>query len=204
LENDDHDALGETAFVRGHVLSYARYLGLEPDPIARAYDREYEQDASPLEHLDRQVRVAKRPQRPRWLLAALCAAAALIGVSAVGLVHGPGSKPVGNAALPALPPRLSGEQPASRSENRVAPAVAPIVVGVTTDRRSWVEIVADGSTIFSGIMAAGERKTFEARDGITVKLGNAGYTRLTFNGATVPLRATGVWSGTFTPAGLKA
>lgn len=203
LENDEHEALGEAAFVRGPLSSYARFLGLKPDPLLVFYEREYEPPSSPIEHLDRQVRVARRPPRPRWLLAAIMAAAALIGVSAVGLVHGPGSKPSARAALPTLPPRLDQPQTASRGVAE-RPAAAPIVLEVAADARAWVEIVADGRTVFSGIIAQGTQQVFRAERTLKVSLGNAGATRLIFNGAAVPLRATGVWSGTFAPTGLQA
>jgi cytoskeletal protein RodZ len=204
LENEDFAALGESAFVRGHVLSYARFLGLEEETAVTLYERDHAETASPLQQLDRRVRVARRPPRPRWLLAAAVATTALIAVWAVGLVHGPGEKPAAVNTLPSLPPnanQASAPAPSVRAEHTAAPAAGPIALGITVSSRCWVEVVADGSAVFSGVIPAGGAKAFTARASLTITLGNAGVAALTFDGAPFTLHAKGVWRATFGPNG---
>ena len=207
LESEDFDALGEAAFVRGHVLSYARFLGLNDEDVAALYDRDHADPASPLQQLDRRVRIAKRPPRPRWLLAALVATCGLIAVSAVGLLHGPGEKPVAHTSLPSLPPSTAQAGAPSASvdaERSTAAPSGPIALGISVTSRCWMEIVADGTTVFSGVVPAGGTRAFTATTTLDVTLGNAGVATVTFDGAPVAVQAKGVWHGRFGPHGLIA
>jgi cytoskeletal protein RodZ len=216
LEDGRYDDLGDTSFVRGYLHSYARSLGIDPSGILDAYEREFAAgEQSPIRHLDNTIRVAKKPPRARWLLAAIVTGAVLTAVSAVGLLHGPGERPAAhtaNAALPSLPP--SNEAPAaSRGASQVQAAGAPaqaqitgaqFALGLDVSKRCWVEVVADGQTMFSGILGAGAERSFTAYKTMKVSLGNAGAVALTFNGVRVPLDASGVWTGTFGPNGLQS
>lgn len=38
LEQDDYAGLGGAVYVRGFITSYARFLGLDPQPLLAAYD----------------------------------------------------------------------------------------------------------------------------------------------------------------------
>jgi hypothetical protein len=203
LESDCFDDLGEAVFVRGHLHSYARFLRLDPSGILRAYDDEFETGNS-LRQLYRRDRTAKRPQRPRWLLAAILAAAVLVAVSAVGLIHGPGQKPVGQLSLPVLPPRLEQPPQASRNnpvvEARSLPA--PLTISLAVAGRCWIEVVSDGKVIASEVLADGATREFTSNKTMKITLGNAGAAKLTFNNVSVPIDATGVWTGSFGPNGL--
>lgn len=42
LEEEEFSALGGDVYVKGFLRSYARYLGLDPDPLVAAYRREFE------------------------------------------------------------------------------------------------------------------------------------------------------------------
>ncbi len=125
-------------------------------------------------------------------------------------MHGPGEKPVHEASLPSLP-RLDQPQAASRSEDDRTPhavagahtVAAPLVLALAADKRCWVEVVADGRPIFSGVIDAGGTQTFNAKSLLKVSLGNAASVAMTLNGSAVSLHASGVWHGTFTPSGLQ-
>lgn len=213
LESGRYEDLGKAVFVRGHLLSYARFLSLDPSDILEAYEREFEDGTpSPLEELDRRVRVARKPQRPRWLLAAALASAVLAVVGAVGLLHGPGERTSAVDVLPTLP-RLNEPAPASRS-NAVADALAdrvplqastvPIHLTLSVTGRCWVEVVADGETILAEVLGAGSVKDLTAVRTLKVTLGNAAAATLSFNGVPVALAPSGVWTATFGPSGLTS
>lgn len=214
LEDGRYCDLGDTSFVRGYLHSYARTLGIDPSGILDAYEQEFAgEEPSPIRHLDKTVGVAKKPPRARWWLAAIVTGAVLTAVSAVGLLHGPGERPVaGKAALPSLPP--SNEAPAaSRGGTQViqAPATTAVIpngeqfaVGLTVTKRVWVEVVADGETQYSGILGAGVERSYSAFKTLKISLGNAGAVALTFNDVRVPLASGGVWTGTFGPNGLQS
>jgi len=50
------------------------------------------------------------------------------------------------------------------------------------DQDSWTEVTADGQRIFSGLIKAGSRRQFDAREGFKLTFGNAGAVRVTLDG----------------------
>ncbi len=194
-------------FVRGHLLSYARFIGVDAGEVVRLYERDWEPVSSPIEHLDLRDRRAKRPPRARWFRAAVMAAAVLIAVSAVGLIHGPGTKPAAEPGLGSLPQEglsLAAGQTMplddpDQVEGKVplSGGVAPVTLMLSLSDRSWVEVVADGRTVVAEVLPAGTHRTFSASGSARITLGNAGSATLVSNGEPVTLPAEGVWTETF-------
>ncbi len=57
----------------------------------------------------------------------------------------------------------------------------PLKVSITVKSPSWVRIVADGKTEFEGILQEGDRRTWEAKEQLTIRAGNAGGVLLAYN-----------------------
>lgn len=53
------------------------------------------------------------------------------------------------------------------------------------DGDSWMQVRADGNTIFEGIAKEGETKSFTGQEKVFVKLGNAGAVEITLNGESI-------------------
>lgn len=202
LEHERFQAIGHHAFVRSHLHSYARSLGLDPDALVEWYRSAHEpEEPSPIETLDRQVRIASK-QRPKlsWIRAAGVAAAFLVAAGVVGILHGPGDKGAGSPRLAALP-RLSGPPEASRDR-----VVRPQVLGgvrleVVATGRCWIRALVDGKEVFEGVLTAGTARAFGGASRVEVTIGNASAVRLTVNGAPFDPGTAGVWRGAFGPRG---
>lgn len=83
--------------------------------------------------------------------------------------------PPARPAQPAPRPAPAGAQPAS------SPAgVAEHAVVLTTTRRVWVRVMADGHRLFEREVAAGERVPIDATQAVVIRAGDAGAVRLTF------------------------
>jgi hypothetical protein len=61
-------------------------------------------------------------------------------------------------------------------------AAGAVALVLDFDEPSWVEISADGSKVFGGLVAAGESRRFEARTEFRLTLGNAGGVRVSIDG----------------------
>ena len=189
LEDERFEACGHLAHARAHLHSYARFLSLDAAALVRDYSTHVEgQEPSPIERLNEQVKEARRPPKPNWLIAGIVAAALLIAASLTGIVRGPGPRTTpagGRNALPSLPasahPGASNAAP-SASVAAVAPAASPITLVVVTQARSWIRVLSDGALVFEGTLAAGVSKTFEGGEEIELRVGNAGAVRLILNG----------------------
>lgn len=179
LEREEFDQIGHHAFVRSHLASYARFLGIDPAEIVDEFEEGTEDQPSSLEELDRQARDAKKPPRPKWLIAALVCGGVLAVAAVVGVLGGqserPGAEPSGLASIPSIP----------ASAASVTAAEARVELRVDASADTNVTVAADGTQVFDGMLAGGTSKVFRARDVIDIAAANAGTVRLTLNGTAI-------------------
>ena len=60
--------------------------------------------------------------------------------------------------------------------------VRGVRIDVLTSGRVWLQVEADGTVSFSGIVNAGEKRTWTAADKLLLWSGNAGNVSVIFNG----------------------
>lgn len=76
-------------------------------------------------------------------------------------------------------------EPASETDPNATAAAnlaAPVVADLTVTDRSWVSIVADGTTVYEGTLESGTEETWTAQESIQMTAGNAGGVQVSFNG----------------------
>ncbi len=131
--------------------------------------------------------------------------------------------PITPAAKPAIhaAPQPSGEKPAetktsksSEAASGLSTATPPVPPGqpgqftvlVQGRENCWISITADGKTIASYLLTAGEQRAVRGRESIIIKAGNVGGLDVLFNGKKIALQgASGeVKTLTFGPEGLEA
>jgi cytoskeleton protein RodZ len=202
LERNDHRTLPAPVFTRGFVRQYARYLGLNAEDMVNRYnyaaagDDRIEKSA----HLDRLVQpptpdvpVRKgipppyaRVDRNVYITIAIVIALALVGWWAYRMKQlrtgeQAEARPVVIASSSAATPR---PQPAPPPPPTNADTLR-LTLDVNDD--SWVTLEADGRTVISDELKAGERHTYEAKDRFRFKtIGNAGGVVVTVNDVRVP------------------
>jgi cytoskeletal protein RodZ len=204
LERNDHRTLPAPVFTRGFVRQYARYLGLNAEDMVNRYnyaaagDDRIEKSA----HLDRlvqpptpEVPVRKgipppyaRVDRNVYITIAIVIALALVGWWAYRIKQQrtgeqAEARPVvvaSSSAATATPqPAPPPAQPTSNAD------ILRLTLDVNDD--SWITLEADGKTVISDELKAGERHTYEAKDRFRFKtIGNAGGVVVTLNDVRVP------------------
>lgn len=179
LEGEDFDAIGHTAFVRSHLHSYARFLGIDPAEVVDAFAAQHTVDEpSAVQELERQRKEARKPPRPKWLVAAVVSGAVLIAGAVVGVLGGQGERPAGAPAPDASLPEVI----ASASGLPVPIAEARVRLRVEALKDTSFSILADGQSLFEGPLAEGIARTYNARSAIEIILPDAGTVRLWLNG----------------------
>jgi cytoskeletal protein RodZ len=181
LEDEEFASIGHQAFVRGHLSSYARFLGIDSQGLCEEF--ESTQDGSPassIEELDRKAKVAPKQRRPKWLIAAMLSGGALVAAAAVGVLGGQTERPTAQASVLAT----QAAHP-SASAKGVAPLTAKtakvtLQIEVLTGTR--VSVLADGKQFFDGMLDAGQTREFFARKTIDIVAADGGGVRLTLNG----------------------
>ena len=91
-------------------------------------------------------------------------------------------------------------------EATALPAPGEFVVVIQAREDSWTTITADGRTVYSGILSAGDQRAIRGRTQVIVRAGNVGGIDLRFNGKKLdPQGESGqVRTITFGPGGMVA
>jgi cytoskeleton protein RodZ len=206
MERDSFAFLSGKAYVRGLLLSYVRWLRLDPGEVAAEFDRTYGPPSalSIAEIVPEPASPAPRAPRNQWVVAAALAAGLLLVLSLAGIV-----RPLGKqvASPPPVPGPGQSAAPKSPSVLAEAPKTAPpgqqginLVVSAESNR-SWVRVELDNDPAhpFQGIIAAGASRSFQATGAIKVTIGNLSAVRLSVNGRDLGRPgAPGQTVGTFT------
>ncbi len=89
------------------------------------------------------------------------------------------------APTPGLPLDTPVPTPAMGSEATLSHAVTPthgVHIDALATARVWVQVEGDGKVLFSGILNAGDKRTWTATEKLMVWSGNAGNVSVVFNG----------------------
>jgi hypothetical protein len=177
LEEEQFDEIGPHGTVRRSLHSYARFLGLDARDVVAEFEHVHGESPSAIEELDKADRIAKRPPRAKWLVAASACSALLIAASIAGVLGGQTQRPSARAPIGGVvQPRLDSTT-ASRSRT------GTVAMRVVALRDSAVRIFADGVKVFDGIIPAGAARDFAARATIDIAAADGGAIELTVNGA---------------------
>jgi cytoskeletal protein RodZ len=202
IESDRWDSLPGGVFNRGFIRSVARYLGLDEDSMVAEYALETRG------RVDAGVVPDAPMAMPRNWKPAIVVAVALVvilagaafayarygGKIAARLQGKPAS--VKTPAMPASPADVShgandtaaansAGQNAKPSDGVGIAAAEPLELTLQTSKLVDVMIVADGTTVFSGPIDAGDKRQFEAREAFEVTSSDSSAIVLELNGHSI-------------------
>src|SRR6202140_953442 len=189
LESDEFERLAAPVYAKGHLRTYARNLGRDPEPLV-AMLRTETQDPRRL------LSIGKLVVRPRMVLTGPALAAASLVVLA-GAFTGYAWRQIQADQRPAVtspaaqpaPVALSGTPPPSPT-----PALRPIVVGVHVTDEVWINVFVDGRPQYADAgktLPAGSVVYFSGVD-IKITSGKAAATFITLDGRAVGALGSGV------------
>lgn len=205
LEDEQFESIGHRAFVRRHLSSYARFLGMDPAEVVHDFGTlQGEPEPSPLEELDRSNRRAQKPRRPKWLIAAVISATGLAVAAGVGALGGQTERNAPKTAVLGAQSILPTSSPSKvPTPGPVTAAQARVTLGIESISSTRITITADGKKVFDGVLDTGMHRTFLARNTIDVVAADGGTIRLTVNGAVVgtPGTSGAVFSARYGPHG---
>ena len=217
LEGDDYASLPGMASVRGFVRSYAKALGLDPQPLLDMLANEPNPAQGPVV-LRRPLpsngfpgrRSAPPPRRSKWrrrLAIAVLLLAVLAGVGYEGHrsqwlvlpslddldLHVEFTLP-GLDFLDSSPPEAAAkapvEEPAKAEPAVVAPAPRMPVLELKLQEDAWVEVTTlEGEKIVSRLMKGGTAESVEINQAVVLVVGNAAAVEARFRGQPLNLKA---------------
>ena len=198
LEADRFEVFGGDVYAKGFIKSYARWLGLEVEPLLDRYRRYVEHGASGVDARKIASSGSITPDEPSdlpmWLVR-LVAVAGVVALAA-GLasfvsarVPPPADEPtVADAPDPVEPaPSPTAEQePAEPSpEPSPTPTYDGVELTLLFEDRSWISARVDGEPTREGLFEAGGVLDLQGEEEIVVRFGNAGGVTGLLNGETV-------------------
>jgi len=218
IERNDHKTLPAPAFTRGFVRAYARYLGLNAEEMVNRYNYAAAGDdrIEKTLHLERLVTPPPDPPKPPpvrrgippvyarvdgniYLLIVIAVALAAVSYWAFKHKREKAAAEAARAELTATAP--AGAVPAAAapkvatpsSSTQAAAAANGLHLTVELTGDSWISLEADGKSVVNDELKAGDKRSFEAKDGFRFKtIGNAGGVVLTLNDHRIePLGAEG-------------
>jgi cytoskeleton protein RodZ len=189
LESDEPERLVAPVYAKGHLRTYARYLGLDPEPLVKMLKTEAQDPR-------RLLSIGNHIVRPQMVLTAPAIVAAGIVLLAgafggyawrqmqVDQRPGGGSPSVQVAAV----------TPASSPAPTPKPQTKPIVVEVRVTEEVWINVFIDGRPQYADAgktLPAGSVVYFSGVD-IKITSGKAGSTFISIDGRAVGAMGTGV------------
>lgn len=195
LEAEDFPALGGDVYVKGFLRNYAKYLGLDPDPLLDQYRQEHEVTDEPAMSLSPSSQPAlPAPGRgpPQLLFVAGGIVAVLLILIAIGLRAGNDEQPVAATSPPQATPSgspllalpLDTASPAATAT--ASPTAAPLEaleVAVSVDGGpSWMRVTIDGQVQLEGERPEGFQASYSAEQTVLLRIGDASRVRVAING----------------------
>ncbi len=186
------DTFPAPVYARAFLREYARYVGLEPDPLVDAFRSRNDVPEPHLVAVPTAVVVPPRRWPGRVLAAVSAAAVITLAVARLGSSGQaptkvtPAAPTVVRTGAAAAVPASGPMTPADLRSRPVPPAGHRIDVVLRMTGPCWVTATGDGALAFAPrTFAPGQTVTVSARRTVTIRLGNAGGVRITVNGSPV-------------------
>jgi transcriptional regulator with XRE-family HTH domain len=203
LEDDRIEIIPGEFYRRSYLRAYTRYLGLDEDRALNVYDYSRKDRSSPAEPNDDSRQAPSSRDLPRWAKWAVAAVGLALPLTLLfRSMPSPDAGSESLSAAAAQPPPV--ERPAPFREPAaldLAPSpFAPensrddgrLRLVLSVEESCWLEIVADGEVVISGLKDQGFHQEVTALRELRLWLGNAGGVKLLLNDRpAIPLGRSG-------------
>lgn len=187
LEDENYDEIPGEAYCMGFLRNYARFLGIDPDPLLYQYRSQVKKaDLSPLPEIAEQTdrKLEKNPvrsssERARSLFQLAIFVFLIFSIAFIFFSVMERKTP------PSKPPVSQGED-SDKQQPEPLPKEEKINMQLVGRQRCWARVTVDGKVEYEGNLNSGDTREFEAKDSIRVRLGNAGGVDVIYNGNKEP------------------
>jgi hypothetical protein len=193
IEDEQFDRLPGTAYAKGFLRSYAKYLHLNDDKVMAAYlaSAAVLPEEKPAPPLRPKPPSSSLFRRPALLITALVAVVIVVALSLYfnqGGPKNPSDPPPAHVSENEPEPGPSqSEPPPEETMPAEPPIVEGLVVEVAYSAPCWLDVRADGEPVFSGTKGEGETLRIEANEYVDfVSIGASEAIVITKNGEELP------------------
>lgn len=207
LEEDDHDSLPNPAYVRGYIISYAKYLELPPKPLLEQYGREVGTEEEQTALRDPEPVVSSRGQTHSvpWRVTAIIIGIVLVAALAywgIGRLFSDGSED----ELPPVPPVAEETATVDPALEATTPGVTEtetlgaeveeepaeglpfeVKIIISDDAASWLKVTIDELDAYEGTLAAGQTKEWDVTTEAVILVGKPEAVAVFRDGVEIPM-----------------
>jgi cytoskeletal protein RodZ len=181
LEEEEFSILPPRVYATGFVRRYAKLLKMDPEALVK----EFEDLAYKGQPRDEFVQSAEKPSKEiKFPVFNLPIKNIIAGAIFLTIVIWAGNYLITYISGWSItrPPAVNetGIDKAADTKTET-PTTDKLVLDIEARERCWLQVLVDGEQKYSAIMAVGEKQTFEARQSIVVKAGNAGGIDVSLN-----------------------
>lgn len=194
LEDEAYQVLPARVYVIGFLRSYAAFLGLDGNSLVeqfKSHQRVAEENVAVLPRWNEAEKRRPSLRMGRYLVIIL----SLVTLLLLNYFYQQFWKVKPNDVQEFQQNQVSPHTPESSSEQMMQPIDVGagenkddrvhLVIEVIRDR-CWLAVEVDGKKVYEGTLETGMAKTFEGRNEIKVRFGNAGAVRVVQNGKELP------------------
>lgn len=207
IERGNIAELPGLVYAKGFVRNYAKFLSLDAEPLVQQFAEENGGTSAPVpppteapprrislsnvgdESLS-QISIGSSSSSYAGIFGKLAVGIIVLvalvggGVAVISAINSPAQE------TPQAPP-VKTEQPATASAAaeadasdaaRTAANADGVRVSVTLSERCWTEVSVDGKAVFEGVIESGKTESWQGKESVVVRAGNAGALDVTFNG----------------------
>jgi len=191
LEDDHFSVLPAPVYVKGHLRTYARFLGLNEDDVVQMYMRFTQQqdsvepdewDAVELELHETTTRTGQM-----WQRIGVGAAVAIVAIAAITW----GVRRFRSRPAPPPPAPTQEEQVIEATTQDTLIEWHKLELTVVASERTWVRVSADAVPTADLTLNAGDERTWQANERFTLDVGNGGGLDLYLDGTHLGTAGTG-------------
>ena len=189
LEDDRFSALPAAVYVKGHLRTYARALGLDEDQIVEKYLRftQQQKDSDEIDEWD-EVELVLHEEQKKTTMRWVWVAAAAVVVAVIAIVWStagrqpPPSAPVGDVVEEEPTPAAVVTTPAQVAQEDTMIEWNKLELVAIARERTWLRVAVDGRPVSDLTLEAGERRSWEADEQFELDVGNGGGLELYLGG----------------------
>lgn len=207
LEQEDFTAIGGDVYAKGFLRSYAKALGLDPEPLLDAYRQEFGAGDTGVPVTSQPVEPVRSSSRQPGTVVIVAAGGVVLVVLAIIGLLGDSDAPEEEAGAPGPSPVETPEESEpdtetddeddtdsfeeedgdqggdEETEDEEAEDVEGLEVAVSVvDAASWLRVQVDGTTMVEGTRSEGFSEQFDGEEEIVVRVGDASVVTVEANG----------------------
>jgi cytoskeletal protein RodZ len=179
IEDEEFEELPEEVYVKGYIREYCKILNIDPEIAIKAYIQQISPPQDENKEMPKDEIVYKKKLKTRYVIIP-----ALFILITVIFILFQFSQEKSGMPLPTPQAEKEIPSPSVEPKQEISPTVVETshVLEVIATDTTWFSVSIDNNSTNDILLKPGESVKFQAKNGFSLKIGNAGGVKLIFDG----------------------